>query len=85
VYYGARLGDDQPMEPLALKRTAPLGGSVAYDAGDPLYCLDAICLEWSGIGKGDYRETRRRSKCRTAPLPRISGTKATASWRAARP
>ena len=30
IYYGAKLPDDQPMEPLALKRTAVIGGSVAY-------------------------------------------------------
>ncbi|MCE5343639.1 MAG: alpha-galactosidase [Eubacteriales bacterium] len=57
VYYGSRLPDDQLMEPLALKRTAQLGGSSAYDPADNLYCMDALCLEWSGIGKGDYRET----------------------------
>ena len=29
-----------------------------YQRGDdPTYCLDTLCLEWSGIGKGDYRET----------------------------
>ena len=57
VYYGARLPDDQPMEPLALKRTAQIGCSVLYAPGDDTYCLDTIPLEWSGIGKGDYRET----------------------------
>lgn len=57
LYYGARLPDDQPVEPLMLKRTAVIGGSVLYDQSDPTYCLDTMCLEWSGIGKGDYRET----------------------------
>jgi alpha-galactosidase len=57
IYYGPRLPDDQPAEPLLLKRTAVIGGSVLYDQSDPTYCLDTLCLEWSGIGKGDYRET----------------------------
>ena len=57
VYYGRRLPDDQPMEPLAVKRTAQIGSSVLYDPSDETYCLDTIPLEWSGIGKGDYRHT----------------------------
>ncbi len=56
LYYGARLPDDQPLEPFAVKRTAVLGGGVAYDPSDERYCLDTMCLEWSGIGKGDYRD-----------------------------
>jgi len=54
VYYGARL-DSPDIEALAPKRTAQAGSTVAYDREDPLYCLDTMCLEWSGIGKGDYR------------------------------
>lgn len=57
IYYGARLPEDQPIEPLVLKRTAQLGSSVMYDVNDETYSLDNICLEWSGIGKGDYRNT----------------------------
>ena len=57
IHYGVRLPDDQPMEPLMLKHTAVVGNCVQYAADDPLYCLDTLCLEWSGIGKGDYRET----------------------------
>ncbi len=57
AYYGDRLPDQQEMEPMLVKRTAGIGGTVAYDKGDPTYCLDALCLEWSGIGKGDYRDT----------------------------
>ena len=57
ITYGARLPDDQPVAPLVLKRTAPTGGSVMYDPADPTYSMDTLCLEWSGIGKGDYRET----------------------------
>ncbi len=57
IYYGSLLPNDQPIEPLLLKRTAQTGGSVLYDESDETYCLDTLLLEWSGIGKGDYRET----------------------------
>ncbi|MDR0289803.1 MAG: alpha-galactosidase [Treponema sp.] len=58
IYYGARLASPvsvSEIEALAPKRTAQAGSTVAYDREDPLYCLDTMCLEWSGIGKGDYR------------------------------
>lgn len=55
IYYGPLLPGDQDIEPLVLKRTAQLGSSVIYDPSDETYCLDNLCLEWSGIGKGDYR------------------------------
>jgi len=57
IYYGAYLPEDQPVEPLLHKRAAELGSCVIYDASDDKYCLDNMCLEWSGIGKGDYRNT----------------------------
>ncbi len=57
IYYGSLLPDDQSIEPLALKRTAQTGGSVLYDPSDETYCLDTLLLEWSGIGKGDFRDT----------------------------
>ncbi|MBN1778341.1 MAG: alpha-galactosidase [Clostridiales bacterium] len=57
VYYGGRLPDNQEIEPLLVKRVTPMGGTVAYDKDDNTYCLDSLCLEWSGIGKGDYRDT----------------------------
>jgi len=55
VWYGARLPDGQDMEPLAVKHSMPMGGTVAYASDDNTYNLDALCLEWSGTGKGDYR------------------------------
>lgn len=54
IHYGERLAVQDP-EGLAVKRTALYGSSVIYDPGDPYYCLDNLCLEWSGIGRGDYR------------------------------
>ena len=57
IYYGEHLYEDQSIEPLIHKRTAELGNCVNYDTSDNFYCLDHLCLEWSGIGKGDYRST----------------------------
>jgi len=57
IYYGKLLPDDQPIEPLILKRSPKLASSVIYDQSDNTYCLDTLCVEWSGIGKGDYRNT----------------------------
>jgi alpha-galactosidase len=56
IYYGARVSASvDEIEALAPKRTAQIGSTVAYDRDDPLYCLDTMCLEYAGIGKGDYR------------------------------
>ena len=55
IYYGPRLNEEQPVEALRVKRSAVLGCCVNYDTTDDKYCLDTICLEWSGIGRGDYR------------------------------
>ena len=54
LYYGPRLAH-QPVEALALKRSAQIGSTIAYDQSDPTYSLDTIPLEWSGTGYGDYR------------------------------
>ncbi|MEA5047912.1 MAG: alpha-galactosidase [Eubacteriales bacterium] len=57
IYYGARIPRDN-IESLSLKRNIQTGSSVLYNAtADPAYCLDNVCLEWSGIGCGDYRQT----------------------------
>lgn len=56
IHYGERLGAQDP-EGLLLKRTALYGSSVVYDPSNPTYCLDNMCLEWSGIGRGDYRHS----------------------------
>lgn len=57
LYYGALLPEDQSAEPLEHKRTAIIGSSVNYDPSDDIYSLDNICLEWSGVGKGDFRNS----------------------------
>ncbi len=55
IHYGRRLNDGEDIEALLVKRTIELGSSVLYEQEDRTYCLDNICLEWSGIGRGDFR------------------------------
>jgi len=54
LHYGERI----PVEDAEIRKvnhTLPYGSSVMYDESDGFYCLDDMCLDWSGIGKGDYR------------------------------
>lgn len=59
MYYGPRIRagrlGERELEALLLKRSAVIGSSIVYDKEDELYCLDQMCLEWSGNGCGDYR------------------------------
>ena len=54
IHYGRRV-EDLDVEALRMKNTMILGSSVDYSASTPGYCLDNILLEYSGVGKGDYR------------------------------
>ncbi len=56
IYYGKKLPASDA-EALILKNTIGLGSTVYYDKKSPDYCLDSMLLEYSGIGKGDYRHT----------------------------
>ncbi len=56
VYYGPRVAA-QPMEALAFKQVVPWGSTVNYSKEDDNYSLDTMCLEWSGMGRGDYRRS----------------------------
>ena len=44
-------------EALAVSPSLGWGGSVLLKDEDPASCLDTLMLEWSGAGRGDYRET----------------------------
>ena len=44
-------------EALACKPGLGWGGAVLLKDGDPASCLDDKALEWSGCGRGDYRES----------------------------
>ncbi len=55
IYYGPRLPHDA-MDSLTHKRSAVTGSTVDYEEhADDNYSLDCLCLEWSGVGRGDYR------------------------------
>lgn len=54
VHYGARVETDDA-EALSYRRTMPYGSQVMYEDGSD-YCLDNVPLNWSGSGKGDFRQ-----------------------------
>ena len=56
LYYGRRIRTTDHIEPLYDKHTIPTGNSVSYDEEHPSLTLDNIQLEYSGFGKGDFRE-----------------------------
>ena len=56
IYYGDRIVP-QDVTALLLKHTAMIGTTVPYDPSDDLYSLDTLSLEYSGIGKGDFRHS----------------------------
>lgn len=54
IYWGPKLPIQDPSA-LQSKRTIGFGGTVAYEDEDQTYSLDALPLEWSGYGVGDFR------------------------------
>ena len=56
VHYGTRVLDSDA-DALMLKNNITLGSAVEYTADSANYCLDTELLEYSGIGKGDYRHS----------------------------
>lgn len=57
IYYGPRIEKQVSLDALRYKRSIMLGSCVNYDTSDDVYCLDNIPLEWSGIGRGDFRQS----------------------------
>ena len=56
LYYGPRLRHMQDYEPLRQKNDIPYGTMVNVSDADKNIGLDDQCLEFSGLGKGDFRE-----------------------------
>lgn len=56
VYYGPWL-PQADANVFARKHTISLGSTVDYTPAAPGYCLDNYLLEYSGIGKGDFRHS----------------------------
>lgn len=56
LYYGTRIHIAEDVSPLTEKHKRGYGDTVAYSQEDSTLCLDQLCLEFSGVGKGDLRE-----------------------------
>lgn len=56
IHYGKRICISDA-HALRYKRTIPYGSEIMYSQSDGTYCLDNVPLNWSGIGKGDFRIT----------------------------
>ena len=56
IHYGPWL-PQADVQALAVKHTIMLGSTVDYGPNTPGYCLDSYMLEYSGIGKGDFRNS----------------------------
>lgn len=55
IFYGPQLMEKCSIDALKFKHSATIGCCVNYDQSDDAYCLDTMCMEWSGTGRGDYR------------------------------
>ncbi|MDR2822034.1 MAG: alpha-galactosidase [Acholeplasmatales bacterium] len=55
IYYGDLLDSKVDIYSLSPKYTSSTGTTTYYDKDDDLYSLNNILLEYSGVGKGDYR------------------------------
>jgi alpha-galactosidase len=57
LYYGRLLSNPTiSVDALADKRSLNIGTSTAYDSDHPTLYLTNLCMEYSTMGKGDYRE-----------------------------
>lgn len=56
LYYGARIRPLADYSCLTQPNTVPYGSMVTYQQEHPSIGLDDQCLEYSGLGKGDFRE-----------------------------
>ncbi|WP_320128314.1 alpha-galactosidase [uncultured Sphaerochaeta sp.] len=58
LYYGKKLGlQSIDIDALSEKRSIPIGNGTAYNTEHPNLFMGNICLEYSTMGKGDYRES----------------------------
>ena len=58
LYYGRKLplATEKDLEPLSEQHAFAPGNTTVYDPEHPELSLEDICLEFSGLGKGDLRE-----------------------------
>ena len=55
IYYGTKVTSEVEIGAIRHKHTAQTGTTVMYDPSDENYSMDTLPLEWSGCGRGDYR------------------------------
>lgn len=55
LYFGPKIQEND-IEAVRLKHNVALGGNIQIDNKDSTYVLDSLLLEFSSVGKGDYRE-----------------------------
>ena len=57
LYYGPHLSNQAiSVDALAEKRSLNIGTGTAYDSDHPTLFMTNLCMEYSTMGKGDYRE-----------------------------
>ncbi len=56
IHYGEKVLIDD-LEALRYKHTIPYGSAIIYQESESSYSLDNLLLNWSGTGRGDYRES----------------------------
>ena len=56
LYFGPPV-ETADADALSLRPGLGWGGSVLLQKDDTASCMDALALEWSGSGRGDYRES----------------------------
>ena len=56
LHFGARL-QEQDLSALHSRITSAMGTTVVYNRDNPDFSLDRVPLEYSGIGKGDFRHS----------------------------
>lgn len=56
LYYGAKIRNKETYDSLYANFSLWTGSSTSYSPETEQFCLDSVCLEFPGFGKGDYRE-----------------------------
>ena len=62
IYYGTKVTSEVEIGAIRHKQSAQTGTTVMYDPSDENYSMDTLPLEWSGCGRGDYRNNPLEAK-----------------------
>lgn len=75
LHFGAR-AETSDAPAFAARPGCGWGDSTLYREGSNADCLDILPLEWSGCGRGDYREARWSCRSAAEPSPLTSAISA---------